>query len=306
VTTIDQQRAEVRRALGRVGAWSFALDELSAGAERQTVAEIEEMGYPALWVPEGLASKEIVAHASLLLAASERLTVAAGIANMWARDAVSLANASRLLSDDHPGRFVLGIGVGHGYSTTARGSAYRRPLSMMREYLDRMDDAPTSAPEPARPAPRLLAALGPRMLELAAERTAGAHTYFVPVEHTLVARRTLGPRPVLAVEQTVVLTDDTAVGRRLAREFSSSYLELPNYANNLVRLGFAEPDVTGAGSDRLVEATIAIGGVDTVAERVRAHLEAGADHVAIQVLSEGAGATAVRELRELAPALLDG
>lgn len=305
MSTIEEQRDEVRRALGEVGAWSFALDELSAGAERQTVAEIEALGYPALWVPEGLASKEIVAHVGLLLASSERLTVAAGIANMWARDAVSLANAARLLADDHPGRFVLGIGVGHGYSTTTRGSEYRRPLSRMREYLDRIDDAPTSAPEPARPAPRMLAALGPRMLELAAERTAGAHTYFVPVEHTIDARRALGPGPVLAVEQTVVLTEDTAVGRRLAREFTSSYLELPNYANNLRRLGFGETDVAGAGSDRLVEATIGIGGVDFIADRVRAHLDAGADHVAVQVLT-GAGATAVRELRELAPALLGG
>jgi probable F420-dependent oxidoreductase len=300
--TIEAERREARAQLGRVGVWSFALDELPAGGERQTVAEIEALGYPSLWIPEGLSSKEIIAHASLLLAASDRLTIATGIANMWARDAVALANAARLLADDHPGRFVLGIGVGHSYSTEVRGSRYERPLSGMRAYLDAMDGAPSSGPEPAHPAPRLLAALGPRMLELAAERTAGAHTYFVPVEHTVAARRTLGAEPVLAVEQTVVLEPDASAARRLARGFAADYLELPNYANNLRRLGFAEEDVAGSGSDRMIDAVVACGGVDRIVDRVRAQLDAGADHVAVQVVAE-AGETGLRRLRELGPSL---
>ena len=300
--TIESERLEARAHLGRVGVWSFALDELPAGGERQTVAEIEALGYPSLWIPEGLSSKEIIAHASLLLDASERLTIATGIAIMWARDAVALANAARLLADDHPGRFVLGIGVGHSYSTEVRGSRYERPWSGMRAYLDAMDDAPSSAPQPARPAPRLLAALGPRMLELAAERTAGAHTYFVPVEHTAVARGALGAEPVLAVEQTVVLESDPTVARRLARGFATDYLELPNYSNNLRRLGFTEDDVAGSGSDRVIDATVVWGGVDHIVDRVRAHLDAGADHVAVQVIAD-AGETGLRELRELVPAL---
>jgi probable F420-dependent oxidoreductase len=302
--TFEAERREARARLGRVGVWSFALDELPAGGERQTVAEIEALGYPSLWIPEGLDSKEIIAHASLLLAASERLTIATGIANMWARDGVALANAARLLADDHPGRFVLGIGVGHSYSTEVRGSRYERPWSGMRAYLEAMDEAPSSAPEPARPAPRILAALGPRMLELAAERTAGAHTYFVPVEHTVAARRALGAEPVLAVEQTVVLESEPAAARHLARGFAVHYLELPNYANNLRRLGFTDEDVAGSGSDRAIDATIAWGRVDRIVDRVRAHLDSGADHVAVQVVTD-AGETGLRQLRELAPSLLD-
>lgn len=300
---IEEERREARARLGRVGIWSFALDELPAGGERQTVAEMDALGYPALWIPEGLSSKEIIAHASLLLVASERLTIATGIANMWARDPVALANAARLLADDHPGRFVLGIGVGHSYSTEVRGARYERPRSGMRAYLDGMDDAPSSGPEPARPAPRLLAALGPKMLELAAERTAGAHTYFVPVEHTVAARRTLGAEPVLAVEQTVVLQSDPSAARRLARGFAADYLELPNYANNLRRLGFTDEDIAGSGSDHVIDATVVWGGVDRITGRVRAHLDAGADHVAVQVVAD-AGETGLRELRELAPSLL--
>lgn len=300
---IEEERREARARLGRVGIWSFALDELPAGGERQTIAEMEALGYPALWIPEGLSSKEIIAHASLLLAASERLTIATGIANMWARDPVALANAARVLADDHPGRFVLGIGVGHSYSTEVRGARYERPWSGMRAYLDGMADAPSSGPEPARPAPRLLAALGPKMLELAAERTAGAHTYFVPVEHTVAARRTLGAEPVLAVEQTVVVESDPSAARRLARGFAADYLELPNYANNLRRLGFTDEDIVGSGSDRVIDATVVWGGIDPIVDRIRAHLDAGADHVAVQVVTD-AGETGVRELRELVPSLL--
>lgn len=302
----EATRARLREDLGPVGAWTFALDALTAEAERDAVEQIEAMGYPVLWIPEGLSSKEVFAHAALLLAASDRLTVATGIANLWARDAVAAANGARTLAGAYPGRFVLGIGVGHQYSTEIRGSRYERPLGAMRAYLDAIDGAPSRVPDPATPAPRLLAALGPRMLELAAERTAGAHSYFVPVEHTERARATLGSDPVLAVEQTVVLETDPSQARRVARSFAADYLELPNYANNLRRLGWSEEDVTGEGTDQLIDATIAWGDVDAIAARVRAHLDAGADHVCIQVISLDEADPCLGQLRELAAALLGG
>jgi probable F420-dependent oxidoreductase len=176
----------------------------------------------------------------------------------------------------------------------------------MRAYLDAMETSPFSGPEPAEPAPLVLAALGPRMLELAAERAAGAHTYFVPVEHTSRARETLGADPVLAVEQTVVLDPDPATARRAARMFASGYLELPNYANNLRRLGWSEDDAAGEGSDALIDATIAWGDLDAIVARVRAHHEAGADHVCVQVVSLDEDDVCLPQLGELAAALVAG
>jgi probable F420-dependent oxidoreductase len=167
-----------------------------------------------------------------------------------------------------------------------------------------MDEAPWSAPTPTSPVPRLLAALGPRMLSLSAERALGAHTYFVPVEHTAAARATFGPEPVLAVEQTVVLSDDPSRAREIARDWARHYLALANYANNLLRTGFSGEDVSGMGSDRLIDATIAWGDAEAVRRRVDEHLEAGADHVCVQVISGDDADACVPQLKELAPALL--
>jgi len=174
----------------------------------------------------------------------------------------------------------------------------------MREYLDAMDRAASSALEPEAEPRRLLAALGPRMLELAAERALGAHPYFVPVEHTAFARKRLGPEPVLAVEQTVVLEPDPVRARATARGFAVHYLQTTNYANNLKRMGWTDADVTGGGSDAVIDAVIAWGDVDQVANRVRAHLDAGADHVCVQVVSDDENDVCLAQLRELAPALL--
>ena len=298
------ERERVRHALGRVGVWTFALDGSTAGTEREAVAEIEAMGFPALWVPEGLGSKEVLSHLALLLGASERLTVCSGIANIWARDSVAAANGARTLAGAYPGRLVLGLGVGHEYSTRVRGHEYRRVRKRMREYLEMMDEARFNGTEPEEPAPRMLAALGDRMLELAAERTAGAHSYFVSIGHTERARRVLGRDPVLAVEQTAVLETDPERARRIARSFTVHYLALPNYANNLRRLGFSEGDVAGEGSDRLIDATIAWGDAGAIVGRVKAHLEAGADHVCVQIVSEDDADVCLPQLRELAPALL--
>ncbi len=300
-----QERDALRAALGRVGVWSFALEAQTAAEEREAVRRIEELGYPALWVPEAVTSREIFSHAAWLLASTERMVVASGIANIWARDAVAMANGWRMLTDAYPDRFVLGLGVSHEGSVGRRGGRYERPYAKMRAYLDAMDRAASSAPEPAAEPRRMLAALGPRMLELAAERSLGAHPYFVPVEHTAFARSRLGPEPVLAVEQTVVLETDPAEARRIARLFAVDYLQTPNYARNLRRMGWSEHDIAGQGSDALIDAVVAWGDVDRIASRIREHLQAGADHVCVQVVSEDETDVCLKELAELAPALLE-
>ena len=302
---LRRERDELRESLGRIGTWSFALECMTATEEREAVAEIESLGYGAIWIPEAVESREVFGHASWILSNTERVVVASGIANIWARDPSAMANGWRMLSDAYPNRFVLGIGVSHPGSVARRGGSYERPYSAMREYLDAMDRVSSSAPEPET-APRLiLAALGPKMLELAAERAHGVHPYFVPVEHTAFARQRLGPGPVLAVEQTVVLESDPSLARRVARGFALDYLQTENYARNLKRVGWTDADVAGQGSDALIDAVIAWGDVDRVALRVRQHLEAGADHVCVQVVAEDELDPCLPKLRELAPALLE-
>lgn len=295
---------EAAAALGRVGVWTFALDRLPVERAREAVAEIEDLGFPALWIPEGLGSKEALSHAALLLGAGRRIVVATGIASIWARDPVAMAGGARNLQDAFRGRFVLGIGVSHRTSVDRRGAArYERPCARMRAYLDAMDAARYPAPGVADP-PRVLAALGPRMLRLAAERSAGAHPYFVPVEHTALARETLGPGPLLAPEQAVVLERDPAAAREIARAYMVHYLKLENYSRNLLRLGWREEDLGGGASDRLVDAIVAWGDAGRIAGRVREHLDAGADHVCVQVLGRDPSDVGLASLRELAPALL--
>jgi probable F420-dependent oxidoreductase len=299
------ERDELRELLGRIGAWSFALESLTAAEEREAVAEIESLGYGAIWFPESVESREVFAHAGWILASTERALVVSGIANVWARDPTAMANGWRMLSDAYPGRFVLGIGVSHAGSVARRGGTYERPYTAMRGFLDAMDRAPSSAPEPELTPRLVLAALGPRMLELAAERAHGVHPYFVPVEHTAFARQRLGPGPVLAVEQTVVLESDPSEARRVARGFALDYLQTENYARNLRRMGWTDADLRGQGSDALIDAVVAWGDVDRIAVRVRQHLDAGADHVCVQVVAEDELDPCLPQLRELAPALLE-
>jgi probable F420-dependent oxidoreductase len=260
-------------------------------------------GYRATWIPESLGSKEALAHAALLLAGSQRMLVATGIANIYARDPMAMANGARALAEAYPGRFLLGIGVSHAPSVAARGAVYERPVARMRAYLDAMEAASYSGPPPPDRIPLVLAALGPRMLDLAAERTDGAHPYFVPVEHTAMARARMGPEPLLLVEQTAVLDTDAARARDVARSFATRYLALPNYADNLRRLGYDDEDLTGGGSDRLLDAVVVQGDADVIARRVRAHLEAGADHVCVQLRSADAGDLCLEGYRELAASL---
>jgi probable F420-dependent oxidoreductase len=299
---VTAEHDAVRARLGPVGVWSFAFDALPADAVRSTAREIETLGYPSLWVPEGGGSREVFAHLSLLLSATERITVCSGIANVTARHAEAMAGGARTLADAFGERVVVGLGIGHQVTTERRGQGWDDPVGRMRDYLDAMDGAQVGPP-PEVPVRRLLAALGPRMLRLAGERALGAHTYFVPVEHTARARAELGPEPVLAVEQTAVGITDRDRARRIARGWAASYLELPNYASNWRRLGFDEQDV--AGSDRLLEAGIVWGDASAIAARVREHLDAGADHVCVQVISARDDDACVPELADLAEILLD-
>ena len=290
--------------LGRVGIWTSALDRQSAAVVRRAVAEIEDLGYGALWVGEA-ARREAFANASLLLSASTRLVIAAGIANIWARDPMAMAAGQRTLSEAWGGRFLLGLGVSHSPLVTPRGHRYDRPLETMRAYLDAMDRAPYDAPAPQPAAmTRVLGALGPRMVALAAERTDGAHPYLVPTEHTHQARQILGAAKLLCPEVAVVLKAEPTEARRVARGHLSTYLGLDNYRRNLIRIGYSDDDLAAGGSDRLVDAVVGWGTVDQVARRVSEHLDAGADHVAIQILTDDPTRLPLKEWRSLAGALL--
>jgi probable F420-dependent oxidoreductase len=295
--------ATARGQLGRVGVWLGALGREPWATAAAAARRIEELGYGALWISETPVAREPLAHAALLLDATARITVATGIASIWSRDALAARNGAAALAEAHPGRFTLGLGVSHAPAVQLRGQEYAKPLTAMRTYLDAFDAAPYLGAVPAAPVPLVLAALRPRMLELARDRTAGAHPYFVPVEHTAIARERLGEGPLLAPEVSIALESDATAARERARAFMKTYLELPNYTNNLRDLGYGDDDLGGGGSDALVDAIVGWGDVDAVAARVRAHLDAGADHVCLQPVGttvEGA----VAELERLAPALL--
>ena len=292
---------EAASRLGRVGVWSADPERMTATDARRFAGEIEALGFPVLWIQESLGSKEIFSHAGILLAATKTLIIATGIANSWARDPVAMANGAKTLTEAYPDRFLLGIGVSHKTSVAMRGGNYRKPLEHMRAYLDAMDNAPFVGPNrDDPPAPRVLAALGPEMLRLAGARSLGAHPYFVPVEHTAFARKTLGPEPLLAVEQAAVVGMDAEKTLAAAKRHTKYYLALENYANNLRRLGWSDADLADVGSEKLRDAIVASGDVAATAERVAAHHASGADHVCLQVL----GGDSLVQLRAIAKALL--
>lgn len=292
---------KLARLLGPLNVWSFALQRLPAQDEIAAAREFERLGFRAIWFPESLGSKEVIAHSAILLGGTDRTILAPGIANIHARDPMAMSAGALALAEAYPGRFVLGIGVSHAPSVQTRGGDYGNPLDKMRAYVDAMQAAAYAAPRPAQPVPLVLAALGPRMLELAAERADGAHPYFVPLEHTAFARQHLGPEPALVTEMTAVLSTDRSAGLAIARAFAKHYLELPNYANNLRRLGWGEADI-GGESDRIIDAVVAIGDVDTIVRRVRDHLDAGADTVCLQIKAERSADPALAAYAELAAA----
>ena len=288
-------------ALGSVGVWGRGLWlEESRRAEAQDVAaELDELGYAALWLSAGFGQGLPTVFGDLLDATS-RMSVASGILSIWHATPVESAEGFAALDRAHPGRFLLGLGASHAPQVDADEKRYARPWSRMVGYLDELDAQRPVVP----PERRVLAALGPRMLRLSAERTAGAHPYFVPVEHTALARKTLGRGPLLAPEQAVVLQTDPELARDLARAHMKSYLRLPNYTNNLRRLGYRDEDFDGGGSDRLVDAIVAWGDLDRIVERVRAHHDAGADSVSVQVISDQPTQFPREQYRRLATALL--
>jgi probable F420-dependent oxidoreductase len=290
--------------VGTVGIWTAQLEFQHAAGAREAAAELDHLGYGALWVPEAV-GREVISHAAVLLDATERMVVASGVANIYNRTPTATAYAQRLLADDSGGRFLLGLGVSHGPMVEGMlNLSWDKPLARMVGYLDAIDGAFSVSPEPPEAPPRVLAALGPKMLELAAARSWGALTYFVPVEHTSVAREHLGAGPQLHVEQAVVLSTDAEVARDAARKHMDVYLTLPNYVNNLRRLGWGDDDFADGGSDALVDALVAWGDPDAIAERVAVHHEKGADHVCLQVLDTDVTALPLDAWRALAPVLL--
>jgi probable F420-dependent oxidoreductase len=270
---------------------------------RRAVAEIEGMGFGTIWIGEALA-REPFAACAIILEATSHVRVATGIANIWARDPTAMMNGARTLAEAWPNRFVLAIGVSHLPSVKARGHDYERPLSAMRAYLDAMETATYRGPVPDPPPPIVLAALGVKMLELARERAAGAHPYCVPVEHTREARGILGPDRLLAPEQAIAFGKNREAARVPGDIYMRNYLALQNYRQNLLRLGWPEDELAPPGSDRAFDALVAWGNEQEIARKVKRHYEAGADHVALNVLTPTPDRAPTDDLRRLAPLLV--
>lgn len=278
------------------GIWAFQLRYGDAGEIGETAAELDELGYSALWIPD--VGGDVFSSVEVLMASTRRAVVATGILNLWMHSPEESAAAHARLTAEHGDRFLMGIGVSHQpLIDRTEAGRYRKPLTAMQSFLDGLDQASP----PVEPGHRVLAALGPKMLELARTRAAGAHPYNVTPDHTAQARQALGPDALVLPEQAVALTTDAERGRALGRQHLEHYLSLPNYTNNLRRLGFGDEDFVGGGSDRLIDALVAWGDEETIVRRVQEHRDAGADHVCIQVVVEEG--LPKEEWRALAPAL---
>ena len=272
--------------LGRLGVWA-AMDTMTAAEGAAFAKRVEGWGYAALWMPESR-GRDVMVHSSWLLANTTKLIVAPGIANIYARDAMAMANGQRSLAEQSGGRFLLGLGVSHVPAVEGvRGHVYGKPVATMRAYLDAMKGAPYGAPQPAEKPLTVLAALGPRMLALSASDADGAHPYNVTPEHTAEARQILGPGKLLCPEVWVLLETDAAKARPLARQALTHYLRLDNYLNNWRRLGFADADFAGDGSDHFIDENVAWGDEDKIRRRLQEHWDAGADHICIQAIAPG-------------------
>ena len=267
--------------LSKTGVWYFT-DGMSASEAAESAQRIESLGYSALWIPETV-GRHPFAHAAWLLANTSELVVATGIASIYHREPGVTLAAQNTLAEQSGNRFLLGLGVSHKPMVEGvRGLTYGKPVRTMREYLEKMDASPYSGPKPESAPPRVIAALGPRMLELARDACQGAHPYFTSPEHTAMAREVLGPDAWLCVEQKVIMEEDPGKARDLARQTAQVYIGLPNYRNNWLRMGLEESDFDNGGSDRFVDATFAWGNADVIRARIQAHHDAGATHVCIQ------------------------
>jgi probable F420-dependent oxidoreductase len=277
---------ELRRALGPLGIWMPPPGRI--GIEPGPYArQIEAAGFTSLWYP-GMNSAADLAAVEPALEATERLVLGTGIASVWTWQPAGLAAAAQRLETLYPGRFILGLGVSHAPLVEATGQAYVKPYAKMARFLDEL---------PATAVPVILAALGPKMLQLARERTAGAHPYFAPPAHTGLARQALGTAPLLIPEIAVSLTPGDS-GAAQARDYARRYLQLPNYTGNLHRLGYTGADTEGSGSDRLMSDVVPHGPDESLA-RITGHLDAGADHVVVQLIGDG-GRFAAGDLEALA------
>lgn len=298
--------SEARARLGSVGVWlpPPTLAVTPAAVERPNVARIERLGYRSVWTGEHIGGKDVFAHLAVWLAATDRLIAGAGVANIWARHAATMQGAAATLADAFPGRLALALGVSSQVVVEMSGQRFERPLATLTRYLQQMDAAAAQPPRPEHQFPRLLAALGPRMLKLAWERADGTHPFLSPPEHTGLARAALGPDKLVVPHLPFVLEADPARARTRARTTFGPALEVPgsSYAANLRRLGFGDDDLGGGGSDRLIDALVAWGDESAVAARVRSHLDAGADHVLLHPLVNDLPAQ-VDLLERLAPAV---
>jgi probable F420-dependent oxidoreductase len=284
--------------LGTFGIYTFDFEHQSAGQMRESIEALEQQGWRAFWFPE-VGGREALTHAAFLLSCTKRMHIINGIAQISAREPQQAYGASLLLADAYPGRHVLGLGVG-------RGRPGIKPVAAMTEYLDELDALSPPDPVPHAPIHRILAAYGPRMLELARDRSAGAHTYHVNVAHTAQARQILGPDTFLGVEHAVLFDTNPDTARATARRHLRTYLD-PGSTYNLAkfrRLGYTEDDLSNGGSDRFVDDLVYWGSLDTITDKLHGHVEAGADHVAVQVIGTEPGQTALPHWRMLGEALL--
>jgi probable F420-dependent oxidoreductase len=283
------------------GLWSLELRRVRGEGITDVAAEVESLGFGTLWIPGAIRDSggSLWTTIDAVLGSTVELKVATAVVNIWAYPADTTAAAAVRLSTAYPGRLILGIGVGQPEHLGDDGAdAFRDPIAKMARYLDELDALGVGADD------RVLAALGPKMLHLAGTRATGAHPYLVTPEHTAMARDILGPEPVLAPEQPVIIEPDPGRAREKGREYLAFYLQLRNYVANLRRMGFNDEDLADGGSDRLVDSIVAWGDQAAIVERLRAHLAAGADHVAVHVVGEGRNPTR-EEWRQLAPALVN-
>ena len=288
----------MRIDLGATGIWSGSLRHGDPAEAADAAAELDQLGYSALWI--GDIGGDLWGAVANLLGATERAVVATGIANIWLRTPEETAHQHAALNAEHDHRFLLGVGVSHGHLINRIADVqYRRPLERLTSFLDGLDAAETPVPVDER----VVAALGPKALAIAAERAGGTHPYLTTPEHSATARAVLGDGAIVAPEQGLILETDPDRARSIGREFLARYIEAPNYTNNWRRLGFTEDDLANGGSDRLVDALLAWGDDDALAARVKAHRDAGASHVCVQVLTDQLPAFPLDEWRRLAPVL---
>ena len=282
--------------LGKFGVWTFQFEDRPAAQMRDAIQELEGQGWQAFWIPE-LLGREALTHAGFLLASTERMHIVNGIAQIWSREAKWTYGGALLLADAYPDRHVLGLGVGD-----ARPGV--KPMAAMIDYLDAWDAVESPNPQPKAPIRRLLAAYGPKMLQLARDRAQGAHVYHVNVAHTAQSREILGPDAFLGVEHAVLFESDPGRAREIARRHMDVYLNQKYNVAKFLRLGYTEEEIAHGGSDRIIDDLVFWGDPDTIVEKLTAHIEAGADHVGIQVIGTEPGRSPMPQWRALAEALL--